>query len=153
MVGRLLDDLSGKRGEQDVIAVTKDDFSVEQLIRKMKRPESGAVVSFLGTVKGIVDESKIDSLTVESYEDMALKKMTDLRDEAMKRFGVADVTIVHRVGTLKPTDNIVFVAVSSSHRQQAFEACHWIIDELKKSVPFWKKEHTQAGDRWVKEES
>lgn len=135
-----------------MIAVTKDDFSVEQLIREMKKPESGAIVSFLGTVKGIVEGSNVDSLMVESYEDMALKRMTDLKDEAMKRFGVADVTIVHRVGTLKPTDNIVFIAVSSPHRQQAFEACHWIIDELKKSVPFWKKEHTWAGDRWVKEE-
>lgn len=135
-----------------MIAITKDDFSVEQLIQQMKRPESGAVVSFLGTVKGIVEDSEVNSLTVESYEDMALKKMTDLREEAMKRFGVAEVTIVHRVGALKPTDNIVFIAVSSPHRQQAFEACRWVIDELKKSIPFWKKEHTQSGDRWVKEE-
>ena len=149
----MADGLSGKQSEQDLIEITKDDFSVEQLIQRMKRPESGAVVSFLGTVKEIVEDSKVDSLTVESYEDMALKKMTDLRDEAIKRFGVADVTIVHRVGTLRPSDNIVFVAVSSSHRQQAFEACRWIIDELKRVAPFWKREHTQAGDRWVKGES
>ncbi|HYA21770.1 MAG TPA: molybdenum cofactor biosynthesis protein MoaE [Thermoproteota archaeon] len=132
--------------------MTKEDFSVEQLMQKMKAPESGAIVSFLGTVKGMIGDSSVDSLTVESYEDMALKRMLELKDEAMKRFNVADITIVHRVGTLKPTDNIVFVAVSSPHRQQAFEACRWIIDELKKSVPLWKKEHTQAGDRWVKEE-
>jgi len=135
-----------------MIAITRDEFSVEQLLKQMRTPESGAIVSFLGTVKGVVEDSKVDSLTVESYEDMALKKMTDLKDEAMKRFGVAEVTIVHRVGHLKPTDNIVFIAVSSPHRQQAFEACRWVIDELKKSVPFWKKEHTQSGDRWVKEE-
>jgi len=135
-----------------LIAVTSDDFSIQQLIQDMKRPESGAIVSFLGTVKGVVEGSNVDYLTVESYEEMALKRMTDLKSEAMKRFGVTDVTIVHRVGALKPTDNIVFIAVSSAHRREAFEACRWIIDELKKGVPFWKKEHTQARDRWVKEE-
>lgn len=135
-----------------MIRITKDEFSVEQILHQMKRPEAGALVSFLGTVKGIVGETKVENLTIESYEEMALEKMEELEEEAVRRFGATDVSIVHRVGTLKPTDNIVFIAVSSPHRQQAFEACRWLIEEVKKTAPFWKKERTASGDRWVEED-
>lgn len=135
-----------------MILITKDDISVDQILREMKAPKVGALVSFLGTVKGEVDGQEVRELVVESYEDMALKEMIKLRDEAIKRFDLVDASIVHRVGRLKPSDSIVLVVVSSADRQRSFDACRWLIDELKRIAPIWKKERTASGERWVKEE-
>jgi len=135
-----------------MILITEDDISVDQILREMKAPKVGALVSFLGTVKGEVNGQEVHELVIESYKDMALKEMIELRDEAIQRFDLVDASIVHRVGKLKPSDSIVLVAVSSVDRQRAFEACRWLIDELKKTAPIWKKEQTASGERWVKEE-
>jgi len=135
-----------------MILITEDDISVDQVLREMKAPKVGALVSFLGTVKGEVDGQEVRELVVESYKDMALKEMIELRDEAIRRFDLVDASIVHRVGRLRPSDSIVLIAVSSANRQQSFEACRWLIDELKRTAPIWKKEQTASGGRWVKEE-
>jgi molybdopterin synthase catalytic subunit len=141
-----------RAGDCPVILVTEDDFSVDEILRTMKRPEVGALVSFLGTVKGVVGREEVHELEIESYKDMALKRMHELRKEAIERFGVTDVSIVHRVGRLKPSENIVLIVVSSRDRRKSFEACHWLIDEMKRTAPIWKKERTASGERWVKEE-
>jgi len=137
-------------GEGSMIEVRRDDFSIDQIVSRMKRPEVGAIVSFLGTVKGIVGDEEVEVLSIESYQEMATKKLLELREEAIDRFGVTDVSIVHRVGKLEPTDNIVLIVVTSPNRQQAFDACRWLIEELKRTTPLWKKETTRSGDRWVR---
>jgi len=133
------------------IAITDEDIRPEQILLEMKRPEVGAIVSFLGTVKGVAEDGEVEAMTVESYEEMALQTMERLEREAREKFGVIDVALVHRVGRLKPTDNIVLIAVSSAHRQEAFDACRWLLEEVKMTAPLWKKEHTPGGDRWVEE--
>jgi len=135
-----------------MILITEDDISVDQILREMRAPKVGALVSFLGTVKGEVKGREVRGLVVESYKDMALKEMIKLRDEAIRRFDLVDASIVHRVGKLRPSDSIVLVAVSSADRQRSFEACRWLIDELKRVAPIWKKEQTASGQRWVREE-
>jgi len=137
-------------GEGSMIEVRRDDFSIDQIVSRMKRPEVGAIVSFLGTVKGIVGDEEVEVLSIESYQEMATKKLLELREEAIDRFGVTDVSIVHRVGKLEPTDNIVLIVVTSPNRQQAFDACRWLIEELKRTTPLWKKETTRSGERWVR---
>ncbi len=135
-----------------MIDITEKDFSVDQIISRMKGPEVGALVIFLGIVRGLSQGEKIKEMTVEAYEEMARKKMTELEKIAIGRFGVTDISIIHRKGRLNPSENIVLVAASATHRRQAFEACSWLIDELKKTVPFWKKEYTSLGSRWVEDE-
>ena len=135
-----------------MIEITRDDFSIDEIVSKMKGPETGAFVMFLGVVRGLSEGENIERMTIESYEEMARKTMEELRKNAIEKFKGTDVSMVHRIGDLKPSDNIILIAVSSSHRQEAFEACRWLIDEVKKTVPFWKKEYTSSGTRWVKED-
>ncbi|MBO3800327.1 MAG: molybdenum cofactor biosynthesis protein MoaE [Candidatus Brockarchaeota archaeon] len=135
-----------------MIELTREDISINDIVSQMKRPEVGSIVIFLGTVRGIQKGDRIERMEIESYQEMAIKSMKKLRDIAIEKFGVIDISIVHRIGDLRPLDNIVLIAVSSTHRAEGFEACRWIIDELKKSVPIWKKEYTARGQRWVKEE-
>lgn len=109
----------------------------------------GAVVTFLGTVRDLNDAASVSTLTLEHYPGMTEKALSGIVDEARGRFDILDALVIHRVGELRPTDPIVLVAVTSSHRGEAFDACHFIIDYLKTRAPFWKKERTPAGERWV----
>ena len=114
----------------------------------------GALVSFVGQVREFTNNSLNDSeiintLTLEHYPEMTEKALEAIELEAKKRWDIVDSLIIHRVGTLKPLDQIVLVAVTSAHRGEAFKACEFMMDYLKTSAPFWKKEATSQGERWV----
>lgn len=134
-----------------MIELQAGDFVVDEMLAKLKRPEVGAIVSFIGTVRGFSAEKKgqVKALNFEVYEKMALAKFSEIEQEATTSYEILDTLIVHRTGRLAVGDNIVFIAVAASHRKPAFEACEFIIDELKKVVPIWKKEITDQDECWV----
>jgi molybdopterin synthase catalytic subunit len=109
----------------------------------------GALVSFVGQVRDMNECDSIHTLTLEHYPAMTEKALTAIELEAKSRWDIIDSLIIHRVGTLQPLDQIVLVAVTSAHRGEAFKACEFIMDYLKTSAPFWKKETTSQGERWV----
>ena len=109
----------------------------------------GAVASFVGLVRDVNDGAGVSTLTLEHYPAMTQKALGGIVDEARARWELIDVTVIHRVGELRPTDQIVLVMVASSHRGDAFRACEFIMDYLKTRAPFWKKESTPQGARWV----
>ena len=113
------------------------------------KPQVGAIVSFIGLVRDINDGADVSTLTLEHYPEMTEKALQSIVDEAKQRWDVMDAVVIHRVGTLLPTDQIVLVAISSAHRQAAFSACEFIMDYLKTQAPFWKKETNNQGARWV----
>ncbi len=135
-----------------MIGITEKDFSIDDVIRKTRRPEMGAIVTFLGTVRNHSRGKQVKRLEFESYEGLDVKKLQDIRKEAIERFGVLDVSIVHRVGVLEIGENIVIIAVGAAHRDEAFRACRFCIERLKEIVPIWKKEYTDEGDYWVAEQ-
>jgi len=136
-----------------VIRVQTEDFDpgseLEQL-RLQNHGRAGAIVSFTGLVRDLNDGENITRMTLEHYPGMTEKVLADLEREAQTRWELTATLIIHRVGPLLPDDRIVFVAAASAHRQQAFRACEYLIDTLKTSAPFWKKETTPGGERWVK---
>jgi len=136
-----------------VIRVQTEDFDpgseLEQL-RLQNHGRAGAIVSFTGLVRDLNNGENITRMTLEHYPGMTEKVLADLEREAQTRWELTATLIIHRVGPLLPDDRIVFVAAASAHRQQAFRACEYLIDTLKTSAPFWKKETTPGGERWVK---
>lgn len=118
-------------------------------MRSAGQGDVGAIVSFIGLVRDMNDGDVINALTLEHYPEMTEKSLQVIELEAITRWDIIDSLIIHRVGTLKPQDQIVLVAVSSAHRGDAFKACEFIMDYLKTSAPFWKKEATNQGERWV----
>ncbi|MFA5772291.1 MAG: molybdenum cofactor biosynthesis protein MoaE [Thermoplasmata archaeon] len=133
-----------------MIVIKTTDFSVDEAISKIKNETTGTVVSFVGLVRGASRSGKVRILTIEAYKKMALEELNKIERIARKKFDIADVMIIHRTGSLKVGDNIVLIAVSSPHRKEAFRACEYLIDELKKIVPIWKKEIREDGSCWVK---
>jgi molybdopterin synthase catalytic subunit len=125
------------------------DPSAEQDAMRRHQPQIGALVAFVGLMRDISDEATVRSMTLEHYPGMTERALSAIADEADRRWGLEGVLIVHRVGPLLPEDPIVLVAVTSRHRGDAFRACEFIIDHLKTDAPFWKKEQTEHGDRWV----
>ena len=109
----------------------------------------GAVVTFTGLVRDLYQDKTIHAMTLEHYPGMTEKELTRIYDEAMSCWPITKATIIHRVGRLLAGDQIVFVGCASSHREAAFEACHFIMDFLKTDAPFWKAEETDAGISWV----
>jgi molybdopterin synthase catalytic subunit len=134
------------------VALTRELIAAERLIAAAKQGEDGAVVVFDGIVRNHTRGRQTLSLDYEAYEEMALKQMSELAREARTRFGVRHVTLVHRLGRLQVGETSVLVVVSSAHRAQAFEACRWLIDTLKKTVPIWKKETFVDGAVWAEGE-
>jgi molybdopterin synthase catalytic subunit len=132
-----------------MIRVTYDDFSVDDELRRLKVPAVGGVVTFVGIVRAESGGELIKAMDIEVYPDMAEKQLATIREEALKQFKVEEVLIVHRYGDLRIGDNIVLIAVSAGHRKAAFDACEYVIDELKKRVPIWKREHIPSGTHWV----
>ncbi len=120
--------------------ITRADLSIDELVMKMKRPEIGAIVTFLGVVRG---DAGIKGMNVEVYEKMAVDELKKLEREAHEKFEIEAVEIVHRKGTLNVGENIVVILVGAKHRKEAFRACEYLIDELKEKVPIWKKERLQ----------
>jgi molybdopterin synthase catalytic subunit len=132
------------------ISVQEKDFSVEDELRVMRaNPKAGAVVMFVGTVRDLNEGVGVKSLTLEYYPGMTEKALKKIADAAQARWDLEDITVIHRVGRLEVTDQIVFVAVSSMHRGEAFDACEFIMDFLKTEAPFWKREETVCETRWV----
>lgn len=131
-----------------MIKITKKDFTLDDTIKRMKKIDTGAVVSFLG----IVRDDNIKGMKIEIYKEMAESELKKLENNARKRFDVKDVIIIHRYGSLDIGDNIVLIAVSSSHRKDAFRACEYLIDELKKAAPIWKEEIKRSKSSIIQEE-
>lgn len=133
------------------ILVQENDFDPGAEIAALHAGQAkvGAVASFVGLVRDINDGDAVRTLTLEHYPAMTEKSLRGIVDEAVARWKLLDVTVIHRVGRLNPLDRIVFVGVASSHRGDAFAACEFIMDYLKTRAPFWKKEGTPEGDRWV----
>jgi molybdopterin synthase catalytic subunit len=133
------------------IRIQTEDFDAGAEIAKIRagNPTVGAVASFVGVCRDANDGDAVATMTLEHYPGMTEKALAKIVDEAIARWRVIDVTVVHRVGELKPTDQIVLVVVSGAHRGEAFAACEFIMDYLKTRAPFWKKEQTPAGARWV----
>jgi molybdopterin synthase catalytic subunit len=133
------------------VRVQTDDFDVGAEINAMRlsNPNIGAVVSFVGQVRDLNDGFNVATMTLEHYPGMTEKSLAGIIEQAQTRWQVADALIVHRVGELKPLDQIVLVLVASAHRKDAFSACEFMMDYLKTEAPFWKKEQTPSGERWV----
>ncbi|HOY87156.1 MAG TPA: molybdopterin synthase catalytic subunit MoaE [Methylotenera sp.] len=133
------------------VRVQTQDFDVGFEINHLRvsRPDVGAVVSFVGQVRDLNDGNTIATLTLEHYPGMTEKSLETIVSQAKSRWNIMDATIIHRVGTLQPLDQIVLVAVSSAHRNEAFSACEFMMDYLKTEAPFWKKEATAEGEQWL----
>jgi len=133
------------------VRIQTGDFDVAREIAALRAgdPRVGAVAAFIGLVRDINDAAAVSTLTLEHYPGMTEKALARIVDEAKSRWSVYDALVVHRVGELKPTDQIVLVVVTGAHRGEAFAACEFIMDYLKTRAPFWKKEQTPAGERWV----
>lgn len=135
----------------DKIVVQTQDFDIsdELAIMRAQRQDIGAVASFVGYVRDLNEGDDVATLTLEHYPQMTEKALEKIIETAKSRWSMLASTVIHRVGTLQPADQIVLVAVASAHRQDAFEACAFIMDYLKTDAPFWKKEQTPNGERWV----
>ena len=132
-----------------MIRVTRNDFSVDEELKRVKTPSVGGIVTFVGVVRADSEGQRVDSMEIEVYPEMAEKQLQTIRGEAIKKFSVEEILIVHRYGNLMVGDNIVLIAISAGHRDSAFDACRYVIDELKKRVPIWKRERTPTGACWV----
>ncbi len=133
------------------VSIQTEDFNLATelaLLRKYDR-RVGAVCSFIGTVRDRNDGLNVSSMELEHYPGMTEKAIEAMIDEALKRFDIFAARVVHRVGLLQPLDQVVMVAVTSSHRGESFKACEFLMDYLKTQAPFWKKEQTPEGARWV----
>jgi molybdopterin synthase catalytic subunit len=134
-----------------MIRVQTGDFDVSAELATLRagNPKVGAVASFVGLVRDVNDGNAVAGMTLEHYPGMTEKALDAIVAEARGRWEIIDATVIHRIGVLKPQDQIVLVAVAGAHRGEAFAACEFIMDYLKTRAPFWKKEATDAGERWV----
>lgn len=133
------------------VRVQTEDFDVGAEIARLREanPKVGAVASFVGVVRDVNDGDAVATLTLEHYPGMTEKSLEDIVAQAKQRWDIYDALVVHRVGTLQPLDQIVLVVVTSAHRGESFAACEFLMDYLKTRAPFWKKEVTPQGSRWV----
>ncbi len=133
------------------VSIQTQDFDISSELAALRAEQAGvgAVCSFLGTVRDRNEGDAVASMELEHYPGMTEKAIEAMIDEAHQRFDILGARVIHRVGLLQPTDQIVWVAVSSAHRGQSFLACEFLMDYLKTQAPFWKKEQTPQGARWV----
>ena len=133
------------------VRVQTEDFDLTTEIAQLRAgfPKIGAIVSFVGTVRDLNEGEQVAEMALEHYPGMTEKSLEAIIVQAKSRWDLFDALVIHRVGPLKPLDQIVLVAVTSAHRGEAFAACEFIIDYLKTEAPFWKKEQTPQGARWV----
>ncbi|HRK77094.1 molybdopterin synthase catalytic subunit MoaE [Thiobacillus sp.] len=133
------------------IVIQRETFDLGAEVDAMSRGRTdiGAIASFVGLARDRNEGSGVQAMTLEHYPGMTEKTLAALVDEAKSRWTLLDVTVIHRIGRLLPGDPIVLVAVASQHRGEAFAACEFIMDYLKTQAPFWKKEDTPEGERWV----
>lgn len=133
------------------VRVQREDFDAGAEIARLRGADAriGAVAAFIGIARDLNDGETVATLTLEHYPGMTEKALEDICAQARARWQIAEVLVVHRVGALRPTDQIVLVAVTGAHRGEAFAACEFVMDYLKTEAPFWKQEATPAGARWV----
>jgi molybdopterin synthase catalytic subunit len=136
---------------REPVRIQQEDFSQDEEITALKASSKriGGIATFIGCARDFSEGRDVSEIGFEAYGSMAVAEMQKLRSEAIARFGLLDARIVHRVTTVKAGDNIVFIAAGAEHRAAAFDACRWMIDELKQRVPIWKREITPQGDAWV----
>jgi MoaD family protein len=140
-------------GSAGHVRIQREPFSLDREIELLKQssPSIGGIVTFLGTTRDLSRGKSVSKLEFEHYPGMAEKKLSGIRERAIREYGVIDVTIIHRVGTLPVGEDIVLIAVAAVHRDEAFRSCRFCIDELKRVAPIWKKETTPDGEVWVEE--
>jgi molybdopterin synthase catalytic subunit len=133
------------------VTIQTADFDLGAEVAALRAGDAGvgAVAAFVGTVRDRNDGQGVSAMELEHYPGMTEKSIEAMIDEAERRFRIRAVKVIHRVGLLKPLDQIVLVAVTSAHRGDAFQACEFLMDYLKTQAPFWKKEQTPEGARWV----
>jgi molybdopterin synthase catalytic subunit len=135
-----------------MIEITKADFSIDEIVGRIKTDEVGCVVTFVGIVRNNSKGKLVEKIEVQVYEEMALNQLEAIREEAISNFAIDDVAIVHRHGVLGVSEKIMMIAVGAGHRVEAFDACRYVIDSIKERVPIWKKEYTPDGEFWVEGE-
>jgi molybdopterin synthase catalytic subunit len=133
------------------VSIQTEDFDLSAEVARLRADEKGvgAVCTFVGTVRDRNDGQSVSTMELEHYPGMTEKSIEAMIDEAHQRFDIFGARVIHRVGLLQPLDQIVLVAVTSAHRGESFQACEFLMDYLKTQAPFWKKEQTPEGARWV----
>ncbi|MFP8777687.1 molybdopterin synthase catalytic subunit MoaE [Hydrogenophaga sp. RWCD_12] len=133
------------------VSIQSEDFDLSAEVARLRADEKGvgAVCTFVGTVRDRNDGQSVSTMELEHYPGMTEKAIEQMIDEAHRRFDIFGARVIHRVGLLQPLDQIVLVAVTSAHRGESFQACEFLMDYLKTQAPFWKKEQTPEGARWV----
>ena len=140
-----------KANPQIKIKIQNDDFNVSEETKILHNDQTGAIVNFVGIVRGFDEKTNetINSMTLEHYPGMTELEIENIIKESLIKWEISAVTVIHRVGKLMPSDQIVFVGVSSKHRQNAFDSCNFIMDWLKTKAPFWKNEENNNKRKWV----
>jgi molybdopterin synthase catalytic subunit/molybdopterin converting factor small subunit len=136
-------------GRRRYARIVREIIDTQRTLARLKRGEDGAVLVFEGVVRNQTRGRKTLYLDYEAYEEMALEQMESLADQAVQRFQIRDVAIIHRLGRLEIGETSVLIAVASAHRAAAFDACRWLIDTLKRTAPIWKKEYFEDGAVWA----
>ena len=138
-------------GDSVQVRIQTEDFDLSTELARLRaaNPKVGAIVNFVGTVRDLNEGASVAEMELEHYAGMTEQAILAIIEQARQRWPVFGALVIHRVGPLKPLEQIVLVAVTSAHRGEAFAACEYIIDYLKTEAPFWKKEQTPAGARWV----
>jgi molybdopterin synthase catalytic subunit len=133
------------------VTIQTGDFNLADEVQALRKDDkrAGAICTFTGTVRDRNDGSSVSSMELEHYPGMTEKAIEAMIDEAIRRFDIFAARVIHRVGLLQPLDQVVMVAVTSAHRGESFKACEFLMDYLKTQAPFWKKEQTPEGARWV----
>ena len=135
----------------DAVRLQLEDFSLDTEVAALRANSKriGGIATFLGCARDFSGEQEVREIAFEAHHDMALAELLRLRVEAITRFGLIDARIVHRLGAVHAGENIVLIVAGAEHRSPAFDACRWLIDELKARAPIWKKEITLQGESWV----
>jgi molybdopterin synthase catalytic subunit len=128
-----------------LIDITEEDLSIDEMVKRAKRSDAGAVVAFLGTVR----DDGIEKMELEAFREAAQAELEAIQEEARDRFDLKSVQIAHRIGSLLVGESIVAIVCSAGHREEAFSGCRYIIEELKERAPIWKKEIGEKGEHWV----
>jgi molybdopterin converting factor subunit 1 len=149
----LMPPFSGGSGQAGHVRIQQEPFSIDREVENLKRSSTaiGGVVVFVGTTRDISRGKSVSKLEFEHYPGMAEKKLAEIREQAIRDFGLIDAVIVHRIGTVPVGENIVLIAAAAVHRDEAFKACRFCIDALKRITPIWKKETSPDGEVWVDE--
>jgi molybdopterin synthase catalytic subunit len=142
-------DTNPRQLKTNSIGIVREKIDTDIVLAKIKQPEDGAVVVFEGIVRNHTRDRRTLFLEYEAYEEMALKQLESLAAQARSQFAIREIAIVHRLGRLEIGETSVLIVVASAHRAAAFDACRWLIDTLKRTVPIWKKEHFEGGAVWA----